>query len=202
MLWVEQPVGVGFSQGTPNIRNEVELGKQFIGFYKNFVNTFNLKGRKTYITGESYAGYYVPYVADAFINAKDKEYYNLAGVAINDPIIGDGNLQEEGNIHKLQSRSFVRANTFLVVVSPYVDYWSNLFYLNQTTIDYVHKQHEQCGYAEYFDKYFKFPPPQKPFPTVPDPFATNDTSYPCDLFDYVYSAVLEVNPCFNIYHIS
>lgn len=79
MLWVEQPVGVGYSQGTPNITNEVtdlslslvvkrdrvdseqvELATEFRGFYKSFVDTFHTNNWKTYITGESYAGYYVP----------------------------------------------------------------------------------------------------------------------------------------------
>lgn len=96
MLWVEQPVGVGFSQGTPNITNEVELGEQFIGFYKQFVEAFGVQNRKVYLTGESYGGYYVPYIADSFINAADETYYNLAGVAINDPIIGDGTIQQQG----------------------------------------------------------------------------------------------------------
>ena len=59
MLWIEQPVGVGFTQGVPNITNEVELGLEFIGFYKQFVDTFGLQGYKVYLTGESYAGYYV-----------------------------------------------------------------------------------------------------------------------------------------------
>ena len=98
MLWVEQPVGVGFSQGTPDIVNEVELAQQFMGFYKNWVDDFQVQGSKVYVTGESYGGYYVPYVADAFINAKDKTYFNLAGVAINDPILGDGDLQQEGEL--------------------------------------------------------------------------------------------------------
>lgn len=53
MLWVEQPVGVGYSQGTPNITNEVELAAEFRGFYKSFVDTFQTKNWKTYITGES-----------------------------------------------------------------------------------------------------------------------------------------------------
>lgn len=52
VLWVEQPVGVGYTQGTPNITNEVELGLQFIGFYKQFVDTFNAHGKKVYLTGE------------------------------------------------------------------------------------------------------------------------------------------------------
>lgn len=95
---MEQPVGVGYTQGTPNITNEVELAQEFIGFYKSFVNAFQVQNYKVYLTGESYAGYYVPYIADAFINAEDSTYYNLAGVAINDPIIGDGTNQQEGKL--------------------------------------------------------------------------------------------------------
>jgi carboxypeptidase D len=52
MLWVEQPVGVGYSQGVPNITNEVELAAEFRGFYKSFVDTFQTKNWKTYVTGE------------------------------------------------------------------------------------------------------------------------------------------------------
>ena len=96
MIWVEQPVGVGFTQGVPDITNEVELGKQMLGFYKNFVDAFQVHGNKVYLTGESYGGFYVPYIADAFINANDKDYYNLAGVAINDPILGDSVNQQQG----------------------------------------------------------------------------------------------------------
>lgn len=64
MVWVEQPVGTGFSQGTATATNEVEVAAQFLGFFKNFVDTFAMEGFTVYITGESYAGYYVPYIAD------------------------------------------------------------------------------------------------------------------------------------------
>ena len=96
MLWVEQPVGVGYTQGTADIVDEIGLAKEFAGFYKNWVDIFQAQGKKVYITGESYGGYYVPYVANEFINLDDSTYYNLAGVAINDPILGDGDLQQEG----------------------------------------------------------------------------------------------------------
>jgi carboxypeptidase D len=56
VIWVEQPVGVGFTKGTPNITNEVELGLEFIGFWRNFIETFQMEGARTFITGESYAG--------------------------------------------------------------------------------------------------------------------------------------------------
>lgn len=41
--------------------NQDELGvaQQFLGFWKNFIDTFDMKGRKISITGESYAGNYV-----------------------------------------------------------------------------------------------------------------------------------------------
>lgn len=130
-----------------------------------------------YITGESYGGYYVPYVADAFINANDTVNYNLAGVAINDPILGDGTAQQE------------------VVVVPFVDYWSELFYFNDSFTQTIHQAADQCGYTDYFNTYLQFPPPSGPFPVL-DPDAEG-----CDLFDTVYSAVMETNPCFNIYHI-
>lgn len=53
MVWVDQPIGSGFSQGTVTARNEADVAQQFMGFWKNFVNTFALQGYKVYITGKS-----------------------------------------------------------------------------------------------------------------------------------------------------
>jgi carboxypeptidase D len=170
MLFVENPVGVGYSQGTPNITNEVELG------------TFELKGHKTYLTGESYAGFYVPYIADSFIEANDLEYFNLAGISINDPIIGDETIQQQ------------------VVILPFVEYWQNLLYLNETFMEDVRERQKQCNYSSYLDEYFQFPPPQKAFPVLPDPYSTEQGT--CDMFDTFYNAILEVNPSFNIYFVT
>ncbi|USP74949.1 serine carboxypeptidase [Curvularia clavata] len=182
VLWVEQPVGVGYSEGVPNITNEIELGNEFRGFYKSFVDTFNTHSWKTYITGESYAGMYVPYIANSFINAKNKKYWNLAGISINDPIIGDETVQQQ------------------VVIQPYAEFWQNLLFLNDTFMERSRKHNEDCGYTQYMDKYFRFPPPKGPFPVLPA--VSNANNYSCDQFDNFYGAIQEVNPCFNIYHIS
>ena len=54
MLYIEQPVGIGYSQGTPNIQDGDDLATQFVGFLQQFLEVFpELKGKKTYLTGES-----------------------------------------------------------------------------------------------------------------------------------------------------
>lgn len=181
MLWVEQPVGVGYTQGVPNITNEVELGKEFVGFYQQFVKAFGIEGWDLYLTGESYAGYYVPYIADSFITADDPNIH-LKGIAINDPIIGDGTVQQQ------------------IILADYVEYWNNLLFLNDSFLEDFRAVHDKCGYTEYQDKYLQFPPPQGSFPVLSGPVRANN--YSCDQFDNAYAAILEVNPCFNIYHIS
>jgi carboxypeptidase D len=129
---------------------------------------------------------YVPYVADAFIKEADNTYYNLAGVAINDPILGDNTMQEQ------------------VVILPFVQYWKDLFYLNDTYMAALQGTQDICNYSSYIDEYFTFPPKGGPIPVLPDPYADTDpnSNYTCDTFDYIYLAALEVNPCFNIYHIT
>ncbi|WPH00638.1 alpha/beta-hydrolase [Acrodontium crateriforme] len=182
VLWVEQPVGVGFSQGTPNIVDEVQLGKEFVGFYKQFVKTFAVQKWKLYITGESYAGYYVPYIADSFITAADPDIH-LGGIAINDPIIGDETAQQQ------------------VTILPFVDFWSNLFYINDTARAELHKIQKECGYDAYLEKYLRFPPPKGPFPVLRDPYYHQDVAK-CAQFDNAFSIIADGNPCFNIYHIT
>lgn len=71
VVWVEQPVGTGFSQGILTATSETDVADQFLEFWENFVDTFALQDRKVFVTGESYAGYYVPYIADAMLNKND-----------------------------------------------------------------------------------------------------------------------------------
>jgi len=100
MVYVDQPIGTGFSPAAPGapakIANEEQVAADFAGFWKNFMTTFNLTNRDVYITGESYAGQYIPYIADYFLNQTNKEYYNVKGVQINDPSIGLSSVLTEG----------------------------------------------------------------------------------------------------------
>ena len=109
---VEQPVGTGFSQGVPTAEDEEDVAEQFLGFFRNFVDTFALQGRKVYITGESYAGvcstsrqtlsggsqvlqYYVPYIANAMLDANDSTYYNVEAILIYDPSTSTDSVQQQ-----------------------------------------------------------------------------------------------------------
>lgn len=82
IVFVEQPVGTGFTRGTPTATSEEEVAEQFLGFWENFYDTFNLHHKHVYIVGESYAGYYVPYIADAMLNKADEEYFDVKGITI------------------------------------------------------------------------------------------------------------------------
>ncbi|KAI0303048.1 serine carboxypeptidase-domain-containing protein [Russula brevipes] len=54
VLYIEQPVGTGFTQGVPNARDEGDIAAQFVGFLKQFLEVFlELKGKDLFIAGES-----------------------------------------------------------------------------------------------------------------------------------------------------
>lgn len=81
IVFVDQPVGTGYSQtAKSNATSEVDVVEQFLPFWKNFIDLFDLQGRSMYITGESYAGMYCPYIAAGMIEQNDKEYYNVSGL--------------------------------------------------------------------------------------------------------------------------
>lgn len=76
---VDQPVGTGYSIGTPTATTQEETAQDFVKFFKNFQKTFGIKNFKIYVTGESYAGRYVPYISAAMLDEDDKEYFDLQG---------------------------------------------------------------------------------------------------------------------------
>ncbi|KAI0675833.1 alpha/beta-hydrolase [Trametes maxima] len=90
-IWVDQPVGVGFStaDSTGFIHDEDEMGRDFFGFLENLVKVFpSLKTRPLHITGESYAGTYIPYIVKTYFGLKNPPV-KLAKFAIGDGTVGD-----------------------------------------------------------------------------------------------------------------
>ncbi len=110
MIWIDQPVSTGFSPGTAPVNNETDVATHFMGFWKNFIDTFHMHGYKIYITGESYAGKYIPYIASAMLDKEDDEYFNVNGIQINDPSIGHGDVEVQGKWQESRKNLEVRTD--------------------------------------------------------------------------------------------
>lgn len=88
LLFVDQPIGSGFSRGSiTNIpRNENTVAEHFGVFLKGFYAKYpEFKDRPLYISGESYAGHYIPFIGSYMLNNPNmfkNEGINLQGVAI------------------------------------------------------------------------------------------------------------------------
>lgn len=182
MVFVDQPVGAGFSTGKVNATDEVDIAMQFRGFWKNFMDTFSLHGREVYVTGESYAGQYVPYIADGFLNQTDSTYYNVKGVMIYDPSLGYDSIVEE-----VPTLAFTQSN-------------QNDFPFNDTFKAEITKMSAECGYDKFLSDGLTFPP-KGPFPPQPGVDAKGRTTDACDIFDAVFNEIFVINPCFDIYQV-
>ena len=156
------------------------MAKQFLGFFKNFVDLFGMHGYTIYISGESYAGYYVPYIADAMFTANNTDYYNISSIMIYDPSLSYDVVQQQ------------------IPVTSFVDYWAPLLDLNASFVKQLHNMSDTCGYTSFMNNALTFPP-KGPLPTPPNVDLSDDS---CDTFDAVFNALLDVNPCFDIYQVA
>lgn len=81
---------------------------------------------------------------------------------------------------------------------PFVNKYNEFFNFNETFLSELNELHQSCGYQNYLDEYFVFPPkgvqPTKRFNYTSDAH--------CDVFDMAYIAALTPNPCFDIYEIN
>lgn len=161
--------------------SEEEIAQDFLSFFTNFQTIFGISNHKIYVTGESYAGRYVPYIADAMLQRNDTVHFNVSGILVYDPSIGQGSYQQEA-----------------AVIVPYVFNYANFFNFNETFMAQLADAHYSCGYAEYLAKYLRFPP-GPPQPAIAAD-ATNSST--CNLWQSVYHEAYRVNPCFNVYEIN
>ncbi|BGP12710.1 hypothetical protein JCM10213_008848 [Rhodosporidiobolus nylandii] len=70
VLFLDQPAGTGFSYVTKNddVRELADAAQHVVTFLSNFYRVFpEFANMDTYIAGESYAGQYIPYIADAIL---------------------------------------------------------------------------------------------------------------------------------------
>ncbi|KAL9013125.1 MAG: hypothetical protein Q9173_002168 [Seirophora scorigena] len=91
VLYVDQPVGTGFSSGSKAPSNIADITNDFVHWLKAFYDHFpELKRKNTYIMGESYAGIYIPYFAQSLLSNRSFLPLNLKAIALGDPSVGNG----------------------------------------------------------------------------------------------------------------
>ncbi|KAL3755118.1 hypothetical protein ACJRO7_002224 [Eucalyptus globulus] len=89
MLYLESPAGVGFSYSVnTSYYSSVDdkmTARDNLAFLRNWFEKFpEYKERDLFITGESYAGHYVPQLALLIVQSK---LFNLKGIAIGNPLL-------------------------------------------------------------------------------------------------------------------
>mmetsp|Transcript_43309 Transcript_43309/g.57327 ORF Transcript_43309/g.57327 Transcript_43309/m.57327 type:complete len:196 (-) Transcript_43309:1738-2325(-) len=72
LLWIDQPVGTGWSYGEHMVTSLDEIADEFLTFLLSFYEEFPVyKDRELVLTGESFAGKYLSYSSRAILDYND-----------------------------------------------------------------------------------------------------------------------------------
>ncbi|EMD31271.1 hypothetical protein CERSUDRAFT_119819 [Gelatoporia subvermispora B] len=154
-FYVDQPVGTGFStaDSTGYIADEDQMGQDFVGFLSNLVQVFpGLATRPLYLTGESYAGTYIPYITKAIFSTPNPP------VQLRKITIGDGSLGSLATIEILPTLNVIET-------------WPQLINYDPDVFNYFKEQDHLCGY----DLNLTYPQ-QSNFPTLNITLASDPNS--------------------------
>ncbi|CDO76988.1 hypothetical protein BN946_scf184298.g15 [Trametes cinnabarina] len=142
VIWVDQPVGTdarnrcfprtgtGFStaDSTGYVPDEDQTGEDFLGFLSNIVKVFpSLATRPLFLTGESYAGTYIPYITKHLFQAQNPP------VKLRKIAIGDGSLGSQATVEHLP-------------VVNVIETYPALIGYDEDVFNYFREQEHLCGF--------------------------------------------------------
>lgn len=109
MLYIDNPVGTGFSfTGDERgfSRDQTSVANNLYEFLQQFFRIFSeYKSNELYITGESYAGKYVPAIGHKLMQMSNQSNINFKGIAIGNAFIDP--INQINLSHLLKSMGYI-----------------------------------------------------------------------------------------------
>ncbi|GMP48362.1 hypothetical protein CsSME_00015740 [Camellia sinensis var. sinensis] len=157
ILFLESPAGVGFSYSNTTSDYDMSGDKRTAhDAYVFLINWFkrypHYKARDFYITGESYAGFYIPELADTIIK-RNKEADSTSTIKLKGIMIGNGIMNDEtdarGTYDYIWSHALISDETHSGLMHHCM---SSSNYTPQCE-DYAQKMNSEIGNIDYYNIY-------------------------------------------------
>lgn len=137
IVYLDQPAHVGFSQGRTYFTNETQVAKGFSSFLDNFYEIFpELKPKKLWIVGESWAGVYIPHI---LLELQSRKQPQLQGTLIVDGVITD--------------LSMIEPTTY-----PFVVKHQAALNFSVEDVQDVESEAARCKITDYVERNLHYPP--------------------------------------------
>uniref|UniRef100_A0A2N9I9N0 Carboxypeptidase n=1 Tax=Fagus sylvatica TaxID=28930 RepID=A0A2N9I9N0_FAGSY len=158
MLFLESPVGVGFSYSNTtsdynNLGDEFTANDAYIFLHKWFLKFPSYRTRTFYIAGESYAGKYVPELAE-LIHDKNKDlslYIDLMGILLGNPETSDAE-DWRGLVDYAWSHAVISDETHKIIKTS-CDFNGNDTWSNHNCSEAVDEVLKQYGEIDIYSLY-------------------------------------------------
>lgn len=180
VIWVDQPAGTGFSRGKPKNQSLEQVAEEFNGFLFSLYHTFpKLQGKRLWLAGESYAGKFIPYMADWIY--KHQTENQKAGIHLHGINMIDGFFMDNMVGKELPAMQFAKQ-------------YYKVMNISEADVRALETKAKRIGIAGYVEKNLRYPP-KGPLP-IPRSFNKSES---------VYSAFKKLakkaNPCFSPFYV-